>query len=737
VRQTRIGQLVLGLTIAVCMTGCQDGGTSKKPDAGKDAAKDTAEVGRQPDAPVDLKLPSEPIAERIGGPEGGSGPEAAPPDSSDARGGLDTDKLDGGGPSLDVAEDGVPDAPADVPQGDLPVDRVSVPPLDGAPVCVEGTKEACASPGNPLLGACRAGTHACSGGVWGPCSEVLPAAREDCNGVDDNCNGMIDEGCAASCIVVCGKCSSADDAAAADGSVEHPYTTIEAALKAASPIDGGTRRRICVVGGATCRESTLYPTEGPLKMTDGLVIQGAYAITENGLEYCPGANLRPRTTLSFSTSEGVVFDQAVAAGAELSSMVIEINPPADSESATAIAVKGGKNATLSRVFVTEGFSATNTTGVAITAGGQATIAGSSISTGQGRASAVGVYVTGGTVNLRNNCDWIVDGRCESHCADGGAMLGVHGYVPVSPADAPVASSGVFIKSANASSMIATMVCAGSSNIPDGQSVATVAALRCEGTGCETVSRNVMVSGDDRAAVGVALIGANPLVDSNDIEGGCGSRTANSTAVWLEASSARLQNNRIFGGQCPGAGTPVFTGLHLVARGTSPSPDVHSNTIEPPGIATDCQSIGVVVEPAAGADGATAGVLRNNIISAGECNQRFAISEATGASLQSLRNNDLYGPSATAATGLVLYRHAGTDATTIAQVNAIALAGGNISANPAYAAYPTDLHLSAQSPCIDQGGSSGAPTSDGAGHARPAGAGYDIGAYEFVVGSVSP
>jgi hypothetical protein len=225
-----------------------------------------------------------------------------------------------------------------------------------------------------------------------------------------------------------------------------------------------------------------------------------------------------------------------------------------------------------------------------------------------------------------------------------------------------------------------------------------------------------------------VVGADPLLDNNQIEGGCGTRSV--TGVWLENSSARLQNNRIFGSRCPEAAAALLSGLRLASTGTSDNPDVHSNDIEPFGIPGDCQSIGVLVEPASGAASVTAGVLRNNIISAGMCNRRVAISETADATLQSLRNNDLYAPTGDSSSTFVLYRHGGTEATTAAQVNAIALAGGNISADPQYLAYPFDLHLTAQSPCIDQGTSDDAPASDVVGTSRPVGVGYDIGAYEF-------
>ncbi len=55
--------------------------------------------------------------------------------------------------------------------------------------------------GTQGVGRCRAGMRVCSGGMLAACSgEVLPAAAETCNNaVDDNCNGTVDEGCGMMC----------------------------------------------------------------------------------------------------------------------------------------------------------------------------------------------------------------------------------------------------------------------------------------------------------------------------------------------------------------------------------------------------------------------------------------------------------------------------------------------------------------------------------------------------------
>ncbi len=63
-------------------------------------------------------------------------------------------------------------------------------------LCIEGETKPCftGDPSHPDTGACREGTRSCeSRGIWGPCfDEVLPA-KEACNTIDDNCNGEEDE----------------------------------------------------------------------------------------------------------------------------------------------------------------------------------------------------------------------------------------------------------------------------------------------------------------------------------------------------------------------------------------------------------------------------------------------------------------------------------------------------------------------------------------------------------------
>ncbi|MBM4357901.1 MAG: hypothetical protein FJ096_07305 [Deltaproteobacteria bacterium] len=70
---------------------------------------------------------------------------------------------------------------------------------EGCP-CDPGTSRPCYTGGvaSEGKGACTAGSSACVDAMWSDTceGEVLPAATEACDGVDDDCDGSVDEGCA-------------------------------------------------------------------------------------------------------------------------------------------------------------------------------------------------------------------------------------------------------------------------------------------------------------------------------------------------------------------------------------------------------------------------------------------------------------------------------------------------------------------------------------------------------------
>lgn len=59
--------------------------------------------------------------------------------------------------------------------------------------CYDGPK------GTQSVGICKAGKRACVAGQWGECKGEVRPAKEDCNGKDDDCDGMVDQGLGGPC----------------------------------------------------------------------------------------------------------------------------------------------------------------------------------------------------------------------------------------------------------------------------------------------------------------------------------------------------------------------------------------------------------------------------------------------------------------------------------------------------------------------------------------------------------
>jgi len=251
--------------------------------------------------------------------------------------------------------------------------------------------------------------------------------------------------------------------------------------------------------------------------------------------------------------------------------------------------------------------------------------------------------------------------------------------------------------------------------------ASATAILCQQGGCMRIARNVVSGNAGGDVIGISIASSGPLVERNDVSGGCGSGL--SYGVLADDTYARLENNVIRGATCAtGVATTEASGVHANVASGMNEIDVDSNTIDAGG-AGACAGSAATLAVRAGTTAPTGngqrGVFRSNILGAGACNTRYGFQETDpGTSVRLFDNNDLVPT-----TNLYYFRNAAT--LTLSMVNSMGHTG-NISADPMFTA-ATDLHLMAGSACVNAGSTVDAPKLDYDGKARDAKP--DIGAFE--------
>lgn len=667
------------------------------------------------------------------------------------------------------------------------------------------------------VGACAATVSACAAGSTGVCTPGAPLAMRDttCDGVDDDCDGAVDDECA-TCVHVA---PTGNDAAAATSGGVTPFRTIQAAIDWAAA-DATRPRNVCVAQGAACGASSTYP--GAVVMSDGISVYGGYEST--GFTRCATSNV----TIAPGVDVGVMFPASVTSPTTLSGFRVDRHAAATT---AAVTVDGATGVTLADLVIANTPSVTHSYGVNLVNGAEALIFRSSIYAGNGTTTSIGVRSVGSTPTIRGNCQSVdpATGRCDDFCgatapairgrfttgtgttygvlldaspgavveasaicgvdADVGGGIRVQGdatgtvirgnlinawggatdshgiwledcggaapwivdnhYVaaagdtPTTRVDGiraigdchPVIDSNVQITGggeggtagangvycgANAAGVASRCAVLGNLLIEgsDFGFPPTAVGVRCDDGGCLRIERNFVTGRGGLDAWGLYLGASGTYVDGNVISGGCTTRSA--IGIHTERSFARIQNNFVLGfdpSQCGGSGgggTMRSTALHTVGAAGPDEIDFHSNTLAAFGSAAagaGCTAIGIHLDAALSGAAGPDGVFRNNVVRVGGCPMRFVVREESASTdPRVFESNDLDPFS----TPTALYVDEGaTSITMIAAVNALtdATFAGNVSVDPSFVTYPTDLHVGASSMVLGMGTAAGAPATD--------------------------
>ncbi|HEY3498907.1 MAG TPA: MopE-related protein, partial [Polyangiaceae bacterium] len=266
------------------------------------------------------------------------------------------------------------------------------------------------------LGACRNTVTACTGGALAACVPNPPLSASDgCNGIDDDCDGAVDEDCP-ECLHVA---PDGDDGAAEESAGTLPFRTVQAALDYADAHRNGPNR-VCVAAGAECGATAIYMAEPGtgFTMRDGISLLGNYESTT--FTRCTNSTTRLRPGLD----QSVVFPPGIRIQTVLDGFAIDRSYSAN---ATGVSVTGASGAVLSNLAIVGAIDSlpidSNVAYGVKLVDSSALIARSTIDGGRSRETYA-VHATRSKVLIEENCSSPLDanGACTGDCTGSGPML---------------------------------------------------------------------------------------------------------------------------------------------------------------------------------------------------------------------------------------------------------------------------------------------------------------------------
>ena len=377
------------------------------------------------------------------------------------------------------------------------------------------------------LGACRVTINACNNGQPAACVPMAPTAEVCGNGIDDNCDGAVDEGC--NCIYVAPGGSNTNAGTATD-----PVLTIAAGIGIAA--DAGVRQ-VCVAAGAVCPTTGAYNES--VQMVNGISVFGAYQATADGGAWprLPGCVSR----ITAQDDKGVYFGPSITSPTSIDGFNILAS---NSATNAAVTVEGATGAVINNNAILGGSGQTSV-GINVIGSATPTISRNQITGGAGAQSSIGVRSSGAKPTIVDNCGaFNANGRCSQYCFNGARYI--RGRVNLNTG---ATSYGVKLENSPGAVIERSALCSG-------QAATDAAGVRLSGDGTGTQIRASIVEsfGAGTNAVGVwadDCANASPWIfDNTDLSGNSpimGARADGIRAVG--ACHPRIDSNqRIIGGQ---------------------------------------------------------------------------------------------------------------------------------------------------------------------------------------------